>query len=58
MKIVRNENGKLTIDGEHNTIVTPERGEDWVKIEGMEKENIELICNFIVIYPKKKERLI
>jgi hypothetical protein len=55
MKIIRNDNGKFTIDGEHVTTITPNEGEDWLKIDGINENEIESIKNFIVIYPEKKE---
>ena len=54
MKITKNDNGKFTIDGEHNTTITPDDGEDWLKIEGINENEIELIKNFTVIYPERK----
>jgi hypothetical protein len=58
MKITKDKNGKLSIDGEHKALITPERGEEWMKLEGLTEKDFKSICNFVIIYPEKKKRLI
>jgi hypothetical protein len=58
MKITKDKEGKIIVDGEHTTLITPERGEEWMKFEGLTNNDIKSICNFVVIYPEKKKRFI
>lgn len=58
MKISKDPDGKLIVDGEHKTIITPERGEEWMKIEGLTNKDFKSISNFVIIYPEKKKRII
>ena len=55
MKITKDVNGKLIIDGEHNTFVFPEYGEMGLDFRGL-GDDVGGIHNFTVIYPKEKGR--
>jgi hypothetical protein len=53
MKISKNELGKLVIDGENMTVVSPKVGQEWLTIgEGIEQPEI---CNFVIMYPNSDE---
>jgi len=52
MKITKDENGKLIIDGEGITILFPKEGEEWLKIEGFGDDPISQINNFTVDFVK------
>ena len=48
MKIIKDENGKLILDGEGTTILFIREDEDWFKIEGFGDNPISYINNFMV----------
>ena len=52
MKITKDEDGRLIIDGEDTVILFPKEGEEWLKVEGFGESPVSQIKNFIVDYTK------
>ena len=49
MKITKDENGKIVLDGEGTTMIFPKHDEKWLVTEGIDESMIQ-ITNMYIVY--------